>query len=306
MFGAASMVGSHFIEIAANRCAAAGITDPRATGLKVDRFDPIDLRDAARTRELTARSPETTIVNFAAMTDVDAVEQERPVESTAPSGSAWSVNALAAGAIAEGARSSGKYLVHVSTDFVFDGSEGPYDESAPRAPFSERLSWYGWTKSEGERRVVAADPTAAVLRISYPFRASFPGKVDFARRIVRSYRGGTLPPLYVDQQISPTWVPDVSAALAGLLARRPAGVVHVASPGLTSPYEFATELIGRIESRPVTLARGSLAGSPRDPRRAPRPRLGGLSTGRAASLGFPLTSWREGIESLVRAEEGFR
>jgi dTDP-4-dehydrorhamnose reductase len=214
------------------------------------------------------------------------------------------VNALAPAALAEAARSAGKHLIHVSTDFVFDGTGGPYDEEEDRSPYSDRLSWYGWTKSEGERRVRLADPTAAIVRIAYPYRSNFSPKADFAHRILRRYRGGTLPPQYVDQQISPTWVPDVSAAIAELLRERHSGIVHVASPVVTSPFEFATTLIERVEARPVDLARGSLAGAPPDPRRAPRPRLGGLKPVRAIALGISLTPWREGIEALVRAEGG--
>jgi dTDP-4-dehydrorhamnose reductase len=299
VFGATSLVGSHYIKHGQSACAAAGRRDPREAGLAVERFVPTDLEDARSLRDALKGSPEPAVVNFAAHTDVDSVERERSDSASSSPGSAWAVNAQAAGSIAESASSAGKFLVHVSTDFVFDGRAGPYAESAPRSPYSSLMSWYGWSKSEGERQVLAACPGAAVLRIAYPFRTDFPPKLDFARWIVERYRGHALPPMFWNQQLTPTWVPDVTAAIDELVRQRTPGIVHVASPEVTSPYEFASELLGRIEGRPVSVAPGRLGAPPIRTGRAPRPERGGLRTDRAVQLGLPLTSWRQGIDRLV-------
>ena len=303
VLGATSMVGSHFVRHGGVSCSAAGRTDPRTVGIPVERFDRVDLADPLALHRAVFEAPEPVVINFAALTDVDGIEMQRPADLNAVAGDAWVVNALAPAYVAHATYESKKFLVQISTDFVFDGERGPYDESAPRSAFSPRISWYGWTKSEGERRTSVMDPSAAILRIAYPYRSDFPAKLDFARRILQRYRQGSLPPLYTDQRISPTWVPDVTNALGRLIQGRTSGVVHVASPALTTPFEFASELLRRAEGRAVEIPQGSLESAPRDPRRAPRPLHGGLQPARAKTLQLPLTPWKLGIEQLLESRE---
>lgn len=303
MFGATSMVGSHFLDAYPGPVAAAGRNAPSRAPGPVERFDAVDLTKPREVGAYVRSTIEPVVVNFAARTDVDGVERERPRAGGDAQGPAWAVNSLAPEEIARATRESGRYFVQLSTDFVFDGRNGPYAESAFRSSLSPDLSWYGWTKSEGERRVVASDPHAAIVRISYPYRARFPPKVDFARRIVASRRAGGLSPLFSDQQITPTWIPDVSAVVRELAQRRPAGVFHVASPSPTTPLEFGTELLRRVEGRVPSLAGRPLPRPGEDPTRAPRPRLGGLGVGRVAELDLTPTGWREGVARLVAAEE---
>ena len=302
VFGADSMVGSDFVARLQGSVAAAGRVHPADRGLRVERFHPVDLSLPAAVGELVRSAPEPTVVNFAARTDVDGVERERGV----PTENAWVVNALAPEAIARAAAEVGKRFIQLSTDFVFDGTNGPYGEEAARAPFSDRLSWYGWTKSEGERRAALADRTLAIVRIAYPYRAGFPAKLDFARWILAKRRDGTLPSLYGDQQITPTWVPDVTETLQALLARPSSGTFHVASPETTTPWEFGTELVRVAEGAAPGLPRSELAAVPSGSGRAPRPLRGGLVSRRVRELGVRLTSWREGIGRLVREEGGLR
>lgn len=301
MLGATSLVGSDFVASSPLGLSAAGRADPRAFGLRVERFDRLDLSDPAEVERHVRSAPEPVVVNFAARTDVDAIERERSVAAT-PSGSAWAVNALAPEAVARAARRAGKYLVQLSTDFVFEGTSGPYGEDAPRSPLSTRMSWYGWTKSEGERLASGASPDLAVVRISYPYRASFPPKLDFARWMLARHRDGTLPPLYANQQISPTWVPDVSGALETLVRRRASGVFHVASPELTTPWEFGKELLALARGSTVEVVRGTLVDPVPGSGVAPRPIRGGLTPGRAQRLGVRLTPWRVGVRELVSGQ----
>lgn len=298
MFGSTSLVGSHFVAHTRFRVAAAGRVDPSGQRLAVERFDPVDLTDLAAVRELVGKAQEPVVVNFAARTDVDRIEAERPVAADPSGGSAWTVNTEAPEAMAAAAHRAGKRMVQISTDFVYDGVAGPYPEEAPVSPWSGLLSWYGWTKSAAERRIAAADPGALIVRIAYPYREEFHGKLDFARWMLARHREGTLPPLYTDQQITPTWIPDVTRALGTLLGDRTEGVVHVASPTVTTPYEFASWMLsGKAGGAPIRTgllnSTGGVAG------RAPRPLRGGLRTDRAVGMGIPLTPWRTGVESLL-------
>ena len=301
MFGATSLVGSHFVANvpAGLTLAAAGRTTPAGRG--IGRFDTVDLHDTTAVRRLVATAPEPVVVNFAARTDVDGIERERPGTSDSdPSGSpAFQVNALAPEAMARSAGSVGKNLITISTDFVFDGTRGPYDESQRPDPLGPRVSWYGWTKGEGERRVRAALPSASIIRISYPYRPPFAGKVDFAGWIRQRAKSGALPPMYTDQQITPTWIPDVSAAVARLAREPRGGTYHVASPTVCSPHSFATELLAQDTGVRPQLAEGSLERRLKEFGVTPRPLRGGLVTGNPPKIGFVSTPWEEGLSSLV-------
>ena len=303
VLGATSMVGSDFVEHGGYPVTAAGRVDPTQRGLAVRGFRRVDLAQPEAVEELVRSAPEATIVNFSARTDVDGVEKERP-QTDPPSGGAWKVNALAPEAIARATRAGGKGFLQVSTDFVFDGTSGPYDEDAARSPLTGRLSWYGWTKGEGERRALEQDPATTIVRISYPYRTGFPAKLDFARWMLARRREGTLPALYGDQQITPTWIPDLTAVLASLLRQPRQGIFHVASPAATTPWEFATELIARQEGARPSLVRSELGSAPATPGRAPRPLRGGLRSRRAEELGVQLTPWRKGVERLVPTSGG--
>lgn len=121
VFGGTSMVGSHFVDSTARRCATAGRVDPRIKGTKVERFDPLDMADPAGVARYVQSTEEPYIVNFAARTDVDGIERERPSLGGHEGGPAWTVNALTPGALAAAAQEGGKHLIQISTDFVFDG-----------------------------------------------------------------------------------------------------------------------------------------------------------------------------------------
>lgn len=304
VFGADSLVGSHFVTTTQHTCRAAGRSGPRSGDLPVAAFENVDLSRPRDVASVIHRAQEGVVVNFAAATNVDAVERERP--RTAPEaseGEALTVNALAPEAMAKATHATGKYFISISTDFVFDGTVGPYAETAEPDPFSPKVSWYGWTKGKGERRIRLTDPAAAIVRVAYPYRSTFPRKLDFARRLLDQYRNHSLPPLFTDQEITPTWIPDVSRAVEHLIRTRASGTFHVASPEVTSPHRFGRELLGVVYGSIPDLAEGSMEEFLRRPGATPRPRRGGLACHRLPAEGLRLTTWQEGIRQLV-AERG--
>ena len=299
VFGAESLVGSHFVKTSEHRVVAAGRRDPRSVGLPVEEFCKVDLERPGDAASIVSDSNVDSVVNFAAATDVDAVERERPASADAPRGTAFEVNSLAPAAIAGAAFAKGRSFVSLSTDFVFDGREGPYPESARPSDFSSRVSWYGWTKGRGEELVRNANPSASIIRISYPYRAEFALKDDFGRRILAAWKQSKRIAYFRDQWITPTWVPDVSRAVDLLLQRRLSGTFHVASPERTTPYDFARELLASTEGDEAEILSGSMEAFLRKPGSTPRPQRGGLSCARIEAEGLRLTSWREGIRRLV-------
>jgi len=206
------------------------------------------------------------IVNCAAFTQVDACEEQRE--------RAFEVNGRAVGHVVEAARAAGARLLHLSTDYVFDGRAArPYredDEPAPR-------SVYGASKLEGERCALAY-PEALVLRVSWLFG---PEGANFVRTILGLVERGQSPLRVVDDQIGcPTYTPFVARALWDLASLDLAGVIHFRNREPVSWYDFAREITGlwdrNVEVLPVTTAEF--------PRPAPRPAYSVLDVGRCETV----------------------
>ena len=171
-------------------------------------------------------------VNCAAFTNVDKAED-------AP-GAARAVNATAVGELGRQAAARGVFVLHISTDFVFDGAgERPYDESCAPAP----LSVYGMTKLEGERALAGSGCRHAIVRVQWSYGlngVNFPVKL-----IERAAAGGEL--RVVDDQVgAPTWTRDIARALTALLLRREEGLYHFANAGYASRYETAVFIARRL------------------------------------------------------------
>lgn len=180
-------------------------------------------RDAVRDRIL-ADAPDV-LVNAAAYTAVDRAESE---EDTA-----FAINAGAVAAMAEALGRTGGRLVHVSTDFVFDGaSPRAYRPQDPRNP----LCAYGRTKAAGE---VSAGPDAIILRTAWVHAA---GGANFVRTMLRLMRERDEVRVVADQIGAPTWAPGLATVLWGLVTAGARGIYHHSDAGVASWYDFAVAI----------------------------------------------------------------
>lgn len=223
------------------------------------------------------------VVNCAAHTKVDACETE--------SERAFAINGEGVANAAALAEKAGARLVHVSTDYVFDGgARAPYPVDAPTAP----LSVYGRSKLEGERRALEYG-RSVVVRTSWLFG---PGGPNFVAAMVAMIDAGRLPLRVVsDQQGAPTYTRFLARALLDLAEREAAGIVHYQNREPVSWYAFAVEIArlwsGAAEVIPVTTAEF--------PRPAPRPAWSVLDVGRFEQLaGRRVEPWEWGlVETLA-------
>ncbi len=274
VFGAGGMVGRAML-------AEAGARGWPARGRTREEVDVTD--SAAVERAIADAAPEL-VVNCAAMTRVDACESERE--------RAFAVNGAAVGVLARAATLAGARLVHLSTDYVFDG-EGtePYPEDHPTGP----RSVYGESKLEGERQALAA-PGALVVRTSWVFGFGGPNFVETIRSRIEG--GGGPLTVVADQIGAPTYAPFLARALADLGESGAEGLVHYQNRAPVSWYDFAREIarcLGReVEIRPVTTAEV--------PRPARRPGYSVLAVERfERRTGRPVEEWRAGlVEHLGR------
>src|SRR3989475_3220696 len=181
---------------------------PALRGAQLHPFDhpQLDIADAAAVNAAVDRVHPDWIINAAAFNDVDGAEQ-------APD-QAFAVNAMGAGNLADAAARAGAAILHVSTDYVFDGSKGsPYTEDDRPNP----LSVYALTKYEGEQRVLASGASACVLRTAWLY--GWQGKNFVKAILATAERGGPLR-VVADQVGSPTATRDLAEAIAGPIGRK--------------------------------------------------------------------------------------
>ena len=196
------------------------------------------------------------IVNCAAWTAVDAAEEHEA--------EALAVNGHGAGNLAAACGEVGALLVHLSTDYVFDGhASAPYAEDAPTAP----VGAYGRSKLAGEQAVRDALPDASyIVRSAWLYGAH--GK-NFVKTMLRLARNGTAPGVVADQHGQPTWSADVAGQIHALITTAaPPGTYHATSSGQTTWFGFAEEIFTLYEAHNQDQDKN---GNPERARLTPRP-----------------------------------
>jgi dTDP-4-dehydrorhamnose reductase len=240
------------------------------TGVTALRRRELDITDAEAVAAAVAGHD--VVLNAAAWTDVDGAEADEAA--------ATRVNGDGAGHLA----AAGPYLVHVSSDYVFDGRAGsPYLEGAPTAP----LSAYGRSKLAGERAVGAPH---AIVRSSWLFGTGGRNFVDTMLKL-GAERGAL--DVVDDQTGCPTFTGHLATALVTVAERRPAGILHVAGGGACTWFELARaafeETGTQVRVAPCTTAEF--------PRPAPRPAYSVLGSTRADAPALP--PWRDGLRAYL-------
>lgn len=221
------------------------------------------------------------IINAAAFNDVDGAE-------TLPE-AAFAVNGAGPEHLAEAAAVVGASIVHISTDYVFDGAKGnAYTEVDAPNP----LSVYARSKYEGERRVLESGVSACVLRTAWLYGRH--GKNFVKAILAAAARGGPLK-VVADQVGSPTATADLAQAIAQLLQTPARGLFHVANAGACSRFEFAQAIVqGSVEVLPITTAEAA--------RPARRPANSSLTSIRWQQSGLtPLRSWNSALEAFLQS-----
>ncbi len=227
----------------------------------------------------------SAVINAAAFTDVRAAE--RPENASV----VFAVNRDAPARLAAMCARRAVPLLHVSTDFVFDGTATrPYREDDAAAP----LQVYGASKRDGERAVLDAHPGAVVIRTSTLFGPGRRERPHYVDAILRQAREHDHVAVVATPIASPTYSPDLAEALLALLDVGASGIVHVANAGGCSRLELARETI-RVIGASVELEE-----RPEDPEPPRRPRYSVLDIGHYVALtGRALRPWPEALAAYV-------
>lgn len=277
IFGAAGQLGRALVAAA----------PPRHQLIALDRLG-CDVGDRDALEQAVADASPGIVINAAAYTAVDKAEAE-------PDKAAL-LNGEAPGWMAEAARSADARFIHVSTDFVFDGSAGSaYRPDAATSP----QSVYGRTKRDGELAVLAADPDALIIRTAWVYGSS---GANFVRTMLRLMAGRDRLSVVADQIGTPTWSVSLAQALWRLAEAETSGVHHYTDAGVATWYDFAVAIQeegmaqGLLE-RAIDIVPIATAAYPTP---AKRPAFSVLDKSATwAALGSPARHWRANLRTCL-------
>lgn len=247
----------------------------------------LDVVDRHAVMEAIAGEAPDCVINAAAYTDVDGCETASREE--------LAVNASAPGYLAEACTRCAARLVHISSDFVFDGeARCPYAPDDPMNP----LSAYGRSKAAGESVIRDAACRHLIIRTSWLFG---PGGGHFVDAILRKARAGEALRVVNDQRGCPTYTADLADAIVRLLATQAEGTFHFANGGSCTWYDLASAVLERTSPAGVSLTPISseeLSGPAR------RPAYSVLDTSRyTAVTGHTPAPWQDALDRYTRREE---
>ncbi len=226
------------------------------------------------------------VINAAAFTNVDKSESEREM--------AWRLNVKGVEYLAESCRVIDARLIHISSDYIFDGKNGPYDENTKPNP----LGYYGRTKLASENALKISGTFYTILRTNVLYGAA-DSRPDFVRWVVNSVRSGNKIKIVIDQINNPTFIDDLVQAINKIVEFNKTGIFNIGGIEFLSRFEF-TEIIAdyfkldRSLIKPITTDELNLP--------APRPLKSGLITLKAQTeLGYRPHSIPEAL-ALMKKE----
>ena len=220
VLGGRGMLGSDVVQV----CRQQGL-DPIVYDLP-----EFDITNVDHVKQAVADAD--VIVNCAAYTNVDGAESQAEI--------AYRVNAEAVGRLGAVARQAGKWVLHISTDFVFDGhGDKPYVETDHPNP----INTYGKTKLVGEQLLVQSGCEYCIIRVEWTY-----GKAgnNFVTKLIQRAKSQDILKVVDDQTGSPTATIEAAKAICELVRKKPNGIYHFASAGYVSRYGVAQFVLGKL------------------------------------------------------------
>ena len=248
------------------------------------RYYQCDLTDHREVMELAKNTIPNLIINAAAFTDVDGSETQRE--------RCWQVNATAVDYLAQAARRIDARIIHVSTDYVFDGSAGPYREDDPPNP----LGYYGKAKLAGENAVISGGSDYAIARTMVLYGSGARIRLNFVTWLLNQLREKKPVRIVNDQFGNPTLASELAAALQKLAESNESGIFHLSGSETIDRYCFALKVaeIFELDSQliaPITTAELE--------QQAPRPMNAGFDVSKAKQqLGIELSDASGGLKKF--------
>lgn len=279
--GLSGLVGSRIVELLKDRYTFEDVSYD--TG--------VDITDRASLTKAIQASSANIVFHLAAKANVDACEEDK---SKGKMGDAWKINVEGTRNVVDACNATGKKIIYISTDFVFDGekeSENGYVEDDAPHP----INWYSVTKYEGEKIVQQAKTPWIIARLAYPYRYSFP-RNDFVRALLAKLQAGEEVAAINDHIMTPTFIDDFAHALAALLDKEQTGIFHVVGSEFITPYNAAVSI-----AKEFNLDQTLIQKTTRNEyfkRRAQRPFRLAISNDKIKQLGVNMKGFIEGITEV--------
>ena len=170
------------------------------------------------------------VINAAAYTNVDGCESEKEL--------AWKINVIGIENIVKYVKRSKSHLVHISSDYIFDGTNGPYSETDIPNP----ISYYGKTKLAGENAIISGQINYTIIRTNVLYGPTQHGRPDFVKWVVNSLRNNDKIRIVHDQINNPTFIEDMIAAISKIVEIKKEGIYNIGGAELLSRLEFTYKI----------------------------------------------------------------
>jgi dTDP-4-dehydrorhamnose reductase len=238
--GISGLAGSHLARRLDGRYPVIGISRHPGTARESISLVPLDITNFEAFKSFLERTEFSTIINCAALADVDRCEIENELASA--------INTQAVSVMAEFCKKHQRLLIHISTDYLFDGKAGPYAEEATPNP----INYYGVTKYEAEEAIAASGCPHIIVRTNHLYGNQASGPSNLVRWLLGARDKEII--AADDQYNNATWAGNLADCIIELMESDFRGVINIGGPDYLSRYEFAmagSELFGIDQSHIV-------------------------------------------------------
>ena len=286
VFGANGLLGQNLLPALREdyEILAAGQKENFSAALSGVHYVRCDIADREAVMKTVKGFVPNFIINAAAFTDVDGSETQKEA--------CWKINATAVGYLAEAARRIEARLIHVSTDYVFDGTAAPYTEESRPQP----LGYYGRAKLAGENALHSSGANFAVARTMVLYGNGSGLRPNFVTWLITQLRAGSPVRIVKDQFGNPTLASELAVALRQLAESGRNGIYHICGAEIVSRYDFARRVarVFALEEKLITpVATADLRQA------ASRPANSGFDISKAVrELGIAMSNVEEGLKKF--------
>lgn len=233
------------------------------------------------------------VFHLAAYTNVDEAEKDKEQKENSI---AWKINVSGTENIIKACEQSGKKLIYISTDMVFPGTK-PLGEKYSEEETPGPVGWYATTKYEAEKKVVQCEADWAIVRIAYPYRASFEKK-EYVRVFLSLLKEGKNFKAITDHFFTPTFIDDLADVFSYLFTHNESGIFHAVGSETVSPYSAAQD-IAKVFGFDQSLI-GKTTREEYFANKAPRVYNLSLNNAKIEKFGIKMHSFIEGLNEIKK------
>jgi dTDP-4-dehydrorhamnose reductase len=284
--GLSGLVGSRIVELLKDKYKFVDFS----LNTNINILDIRQLEDAFQ-----QNSDAVAVIHMAAFTDTNAAWMQKGDKS----GLCFQLNVGGTENVLDLCKKYDKFLINISTDFVFDGQKkGSYIETDQPKP----IEWYGETKYLAEKLILDSKHKSSIVRISYPYRAKFAEKSDIVRKIIDGFKNNNLYPMFADQIITPTFIDDIAKGIEYFIKKQPAGIFHLVGSTSLSPYEMCLKIAKVFGFDQKLVQKGSLKSYIENSPAGSRPwqMNGAVSNHKVTKLGIKMKTFDEGLKEIKK------